>query len=191
MTAKKAQSKAAKKAKAPSDPPAPFAVEMWPADRPRPYERNVKAHTEQAVRRLADVIVRVGVLVPIVVDEAGVIAKGHRTLLACRLLGHREVPVHVARGVPDAELRAWRIADNKLPEDSPWDLAALKAEVADLKAAGLDLAATGFGARELEDLGDLDLGAPGGGGGPGREYTAEDADKARVECPQCGERFYP
>lgn len=118
----------------------------------KPYPRNAKPHTEEAIAKLARVIQRVGLLVPIVVDAKGVILKGHRTRLAALKLGLKRVPVHVAKGLSPADAKAWRLADNRLGQDTAWDEELVGLELGDLKALDFDLGLTGFDAAEIAAL---------------------------------------
>lgn len=86
---------------------------------------------------------------PIVVDEAGVIIAGHTRLLAARRLGLGAVPVHVASGLSEDQVRAYRLADNRTAEEAQWNQKLLAAEVGLLQEAGFDLALTGFSAAEI------------------------------------------
>jgi len=57
---------------------------------------------------------------------AGVIVVGHSRLLAAPKLDLREVPVHVAADLTEAQCRAYRIADNRAGEEARWDDKLLK-----------------------------------------------------------------
>jgi DNA modification methylase len=67
----------------------------------------------------------------------------------------RQVPVLVATDLTPEQIRAYRIADNRTNEETAWDLGVLKTELLDLKGS-LDLALTGFDARELTFLQPID-----------------------------------
>jgi ParB-like chromosome segregation protein Spo0J len=60
---------------------------------------------------------------PILIAEDGTIIAGHARVLAARKLGLQEVPVVVARGWSEAQIRAYVIADNKLAEKNKESLA--------------------------------------------------------------------
>jgi ParB-like chromosome segregation protein Spo0J len=89
---------------------------------------------------------------PIVVDGEGVIIAGHTRLLAAKHLGLTEVPVHVAAGLTPAQVKAYRLMDNRSHEESGWDYEKLSAELFDLDALDIDMKLTGFGDDELADL---------------------------------------
>lgn len=102
-----------------------------------PYERNQKKHDERQIRNVANSIKRFGWQQPIVIDGKGVVVIGHCRLLAAQMLGLDEVPVTVADGLTEDEIRELRIADNKTNE-SEWDWEKLKIDVCELKFDGFD-----------------------------------------------------
>lgn len=77
----------------------------------------------------------------------------------------------VARGWSAAQVRAYRIADNKLAENAGWDEELLQAEFADLRAADFDVLLTGFSASELL---------------PFEGESTETVVRPAVLCPTCG-----
>jgi hypothetical protein len=89
---------------------------------------------------------------PIVVDEQMVIVVGHTRYLAAKKLGMSQVPVHVARGLSPAQVKAYRLMDNRSHENAEWDDPLLKLELQDLKLDDFNLELTGFDEQELEKL---------------------------------------
>ena len=85
-----------------------------------PYSMNAKVHPEEQIANVANSIKRFGWQQPIVVDDNNVVVIGHCRLMAAKRLGLQEVPVTVASGLTDEEIRELRIADNKTNESS-WD----------------------------------------------------------------------
>jgi DNA modification methylase len=77
-------------------------------------------------------------------------------LLAGQLLKCAEVPVHVAADLTPAQIRAYRLADNRTNQETDWDEERLSLELAELKDDGFDLALTGFDDAELDLLLDVD-----------------------------------
>ena len=102
-----------------------------------PYGNNSKKHDKKQVDNVANSIKRFGWQQPIVVDENGVVVIGHCRLLAAKSLGMKEVPVTVASGLTDDEIKELRIADNKTNE-SPWDLGTLQDDLIGLDFEGFD-----------------------------------------------------
>jgi DNA modification methylase len=126
-------------------------VELVPITRVIPYARNPRRN-EAAISKVAASIREFGFRQPIVVDDGMVVVVGHTRLEAARRLGFEEVPVHVAEGLTPAQLRAYRLADNRLHEDSEWDQKLLECELLELKDLDFDLGLTGFEPDEIERL---------------------------------------
>jgi ParB-like chromosome segregation protein Spo0J len=74
-------------------------VATWSLDRIKPYERNARTHSEHQIELLSNLMTRYGVDQPIVVDENGVILKGHGRRLAALKAGFKTYPVVVMRGL--------------------------------------------------------------------------------------------
>jgi hypothetical protein len=72
--------------------------------------------------------------------------------MAGQKLGLVDVPVMVARGWSEAQIRAYVIADNRLAENASWNEELLRVELGDLKVQGFDLALIGFNESDLDDL---------------------------------------
>lgn len=125
-------------------------IEWRSPDSVKPYGRNNKKHTESTIKKLADKIRQFGWDVPIVVDGSGVIIKGHRRHQASLLLKLKQVPVIVRTDLSREEVRAARLADNRLNDDSLDDMEAIAAELADLDELDFDLDLTGYDEAEIE-----------------------------------------
>lgn len=138
-------------------------VEEWPIERVKPYPGNPRVN-EQAVETVKQSLLAYQFRQPIVVDGEGVIVVGHTRWRAALELGLKKVPVKVAANLSEAEARAYRIADNKIPESSEWDFKMLKAELEDLQRLGFDVDLTGLPRWEIDTL----RGAEGEGTGAGR-----------------------
>src|SRR5271165_589903 len=108
-------------------------LDLWPIDRLIPYARNARKITEAAVDKVAASIKEFGWRQPIVVDVQAVIIVGHVRLRAAKKLGVTEVPVHVASDLTPAQIRAYRLMDNRSHEEVKWDMEMLGAELLELK----------------------------------------------------------
>ncbi|MFM8865613.1 MAG: site-specific DNA-methyltransferase [Limnohabitans sp.] len=132
-------------------------IEMWPLDRLIPYARNARTHSDTQVAQIAASIIEFGFTAPLLVSEDGGILAGHGRLAAARKLHLDAVPVVVLDHLTPTQRRAYILADNQLALQAGWDQELLAVELADLSAAGFDLALTGFSDDELADLlGDIE-----------------------------------
>jgi len=109
-----------------------------------PYARNSRTHSEAQVQQIAASITEFGFTNPVLIDAGGGIIAGHGRVLAAQALGLPEVPVIVLAHLSEAQRRAYVIADNRLAENSGWDLDLLRVELLDL-GSELDLDVLGFG----------------------------------------------
>src|SRR5438270_9994496 len=127
-----------------------MTITMWSLDRIIPYARNARQIPPAAVDKVAASIQEFGWRQPIVVDVNGIIICGHTRLLAAQKLGLREAPVHVAENLTPAQVRAYRLLDNRSHEETTWDFDLLGLELLDLQV-GVDLDLTGFNTDELDE----------------------------------------
>lgn len=110
-----------------------------------PYINNPR-HNDQAVDAVASSIKNFGFKVPIVVDKGNEIVAGHTRLKAAKKLGIEEVPTIVADDLDDNQVRAFRLADNRVAELADWDEEILANELIDID----DIDMSDFGFEELE-----------------------------------------
>src|SRR5436309_10787173 len=125
---------------------------MCSLDRIIPYARNARKIPVSAVDKVAASIHEFGWRQPIVVDGKGVIICGHTRLLAAQKLGLPEAPVHVAENLTPAQVRAYRLLDNRSHEETSWDPDLLGFELMDLRSMGVDLDLIGFDSDELDEF---------------------------------------
>lgn len=97
----------------------------------KPYEKNPRKNDE-AVKYVAASIKEFGFKVPIVVDKDGIIVAGHTRWKAAKKLGLDEVPCIIADDLSDEQIKAFRLADNKVSEKAEWDFDLLGEELDDL-----------------------------------------------------------
>ncbi len=69
--------------------------------------------------------------------------------MAARQLGYAEAPCMVARGWSEAQIKAYRLADNELALHADWNPELLKIEFGELKLLDFDLDLTGFSAQDI------------------------------------------
>jgi hypothetical protein len=161
-----------------------FVVEIWPLHEIKPYEQNARKISEAAIEKVAKSLKEFGWRQPMVVDKDGVLIVGHARRLAAVHLGWVEGPVHVAKDLTDAQIRAYRLMDNRSHEETAWDMDLLVPEIADLKGLDFDLSLTGFNTEEIErflnETPDVEF----------KEYDESVADEVKYStCPECGHVF--
>jgi DNA modification methylase len=120
-----------------------------------PYVNNPR-NNKNAVDKVASSIKEFGFKVPVIIDRENVIVTGHTRLLAAQKLGIAEIPCILADDLTPAQIKAFRIADNKVSEFSEWDEEMLKTEFEGLGELDFDLSLTGFGDDEIGTLLGLD-----------------------------------
>ena len=149
-------------------------IEHLPIDRIRDYANNAKAHPETQVKKIAAAIAEFHWDQPIVVDADLVIIKGHGRYLAAKELGLETVPVVVADYLTPVQVRAARLADNKVAE-SEWFIETLGGELKALQDMGFNVELTGFDLSEIEamNLGGGDEDPPPEDPGPEIDRAAE------------------
>jgi DNA modification methylase len=103
-----------------------------------PYVNNPRKN-DNAVDKVASSIKNYGFKVPIIVDSKNEIIAGHTRLKAAKKLKLKEVPCIIADDLNEQQIKAFRIADNKVGEFAEWDNELLKIEL-----EGLDDMFTGF-----------------------------------------------
>lgn len=116
----------------------------------KPYIRNPRKN-DKTVNLLVEVIPKVGFNVPILIDEKGVIVKGHARYTAAIRLGMSEVPCVVTHADEEA-IRLDRISDNKISEFSEWDVEELMHELDAISIDDINLGDFGFPVDDLEQL---------------------------------------
>jgi ParB-like chromosome segregation protein Spo0J len=158
-----------------------------------PYERNAKIHPDEQIDQIANSLEAFGWQQPVVIDKDGVIIVGHGRYLAAEKLTKQgkkkkyrwndskpfdwnKVPCKSADTMTEDEIKAYRLADNKLNE-SPWDRALRDSELEDIS---LNMEDFGF----LDDVGEFDESVL-------NDLFADAPEKEKepktIKCPHCGE----
>ena len=140
---------------------APERIEQWPLERLKPYARNAKTHGADQVAKIAGQHGAVRLDVAVLVAEDGEVIAGHGRILAAAQLGLTEAPVIVLDHLTEEQRRAYRLADNRLPEMSEWNEALLAGELQELAADDFHLPMLGFSDAELDQLLAFDAGGEG------------------------------
>lgn len=111
-----------------------------------PYENNPR-HNDDAVGAVAESIKEFGFKVPIVIDRDNVIVTGHTRCKAAKMLGLQKVPCIRADDLNEDEIKAFRLADNKVSELATWDNTKLVLELSDID---MDMSGFGFEIPDIE-----------------------------------------
>ena len=117
-----------------------------------PYANNPRINDGEAVDRVASSIKEYGFKNPIIIDKDNVIVAGHTRYKAAQKLNLDTVPTIRADDLTPAQIKAFRLADNKVAEYSSWDNELLSIELEELQELDFDLDLTGFEEFEIESL---------------------------------------
>lgn len=114
--------------------------------------KNPRTHSSRQLRQIARSIETFGFVVPVLIDSGLNVIAGHGRILAARQLGWSEVPTIRLEHLTDAQVKALRIADNRLGEISLWDDRLLAEQLKELSELDVDfeLEATGFEMAEID-----------------------------------------
>ena len=141
-----------------------------------PYENNPR-YNDEAVEYVANSIREFGFRVPIIVDRNNVIVAGHTRYKASLELGLKEVPCIVADDLTDEQVKAFRLADNKVGEIAQWNYEKLEEELMELKTINKEL--FGFDEDINFDWNDVD------------EISMDNYEAPEhiiIQCPYCNHR---
>ena len=114
----------------------------------KPYEKNPRKN-DNAVDAVASSISQFGFKNPIVIDGNNVIICGHTRYKAAQKLGLEKVPCVVADDLTDEQIKAYRLADNKVAELAEWDIDLLGEELDGI--FDIDMSDFGFDLTEEEE----------------------------------------
>lgn len=130
----------------------PLTVVYRPTGSLVPDPRNARTHPKRQIAQLVASIEEFGFTNPILAGPDGKVIAGHGRLLAAKQKGLAEVPVIELVGLTEPQIRALRIADNKIALNAGWDIEILKLELADLSLPeiDIDLGLTGFSSGEID-----------------------------------------
>ena len=116
-----------------------------------PYENNPRIN-DYAVKKVLESIKEFGFQNPILVDKDKVIIAGHTRREASLLAGLETVPYIIAENLTPEQVKAYRIADNKLGELATWDENMLKEELLEIQEQEIPLEVLGFTEIDLQQI---------------------------------------
>lgn len=119
----------------------------------KPYEKNPRKN-DNAVDAVASSISQFGFKNPIVIDGNNVIICGHTRYKAAQKLGLDVVPCVIADDLTEEQIKAYRLADNKVAELAEWDIDLLGEELDDI--FDIDMSDFGFDIAGEQDSGTVE-----------------------------------
>jgi DNA modification methylase len=122
----------------------------------KPYDDTARVHSRAKRRKMNTLLRRFGQLGAILIDERDQIIDGHLVADTLKGLGETEVKVVVIANRDPAEIKAIRLAVNRLAMEATWDTPKLKRELEDLLALSFDMELTGFDTVEIDQTLDID-----------------------------------
>ena len=137
-----------------------------------PYENNPRIN-DDAVEYVKNSIKEFGFKVPIVIDKNNIIIAGHTRLKASQELNLEEVPCIIADDLSEEQIKAFRLADNKVAEKSMWDYSKLDEElegIFNIDMSMFDFSSDDINWNDIEDLSD---------------ETYDKPEHNMLECPSC------
>lgn len=117
-----------------------------------PYSKNPRKN-DDAVEYVANSIKEFGFKVPVVIDSEGVIVAGHTRVKAAEKLKLDEVPCIIADDLTEEQIKAFRLADNKVSEVANWDCALLDEELQDIN--DIDMSIFGFDMSAFDEAAEI------------------------------------
>ena len=114
----------------------------------KPYKNNPR-NNKEAIEYVANSIKEFGFKVPIIIDKNNEIIAGHTRLLASKELKLKEVPCIIADDLTEEQVKAFRLADNKVSEIAEWDFDLLEQELEEIQ--DIDMSMFDFDLSVLDD----------------------------------------
>ena len=154
-------------------------IKQIPIDHLVPYAKNPRKITK-AIPLVAESIKSFGFNVPITINNMidKIIVSGHTRYEAARKLGMENVPYIELNHLSDMDIRKYRLADNRVSDESEWDKNLLRNELAELELnSKLDaewFKNIGFSQEEIAQA------------LAGTMKEQEEAKQKTLECPKCG-----
>lgn len=119
-----------------------LVIEYVDIDKVTPYHKNARLNDGDATEKVAASIKEFGFQQPILVDDNNIIITGHTRLKAALSLGIDKIPIAHAVNLTDDQIKAYRLADNRVAEFSLWDFELLTDELSELTT--IDMSEFGF-----------------------------------------------
>jgi hypothetical protein len=128
-------------------------IERIAVDDLKTNKNRIKIHSSDQIAKLAGLIIEFGFTVPLLVDGSNEIIAGRGRWLAAKSLGMPVVPCVRTTHLNDHQIRALILSDNRVAEDSVWDMPELKIELGALRE--FDEALLGLSSFSFEEIDDI------------------------------------
>lgn len=126
----------------------------------KPYKKNPRKN-EEAIPYVMESIKQFGFKNPVILDKDNVIVAGHTRIESAKRLGITEIPCIYADDLTDEQIKAFRLADNKVGEIAEWDIDLLDTELDDI--LNIDMSDFGFEKtidekiKEAKEMGEVEF----------------------------------
>ena len=119
-----------------------------------PYALNARVHTDEQVDQIGRSMQEFGFTNPVLVDKNNVLIAGHGRVLAAERIGLKLIPAIQLEGLTPDQVRAYRLADNKICDNAGWDEDLLRVELEYLTSTEIDFDVdlTAFSTPEIDLL---------------------------------------
>lgn len=147
-------------------------IKYIPIKNIKPYKNNPRLN-EKAIPYVMNSIKEFGFKNPVILDKENVIICGHTRVESAKRLDMKEIPVIYADDLTEEQVKAFRLADNKVAEKSQWDFGKLDEELENILDIDMSLFDFDVNTDDLElDYED--------------EETNNEVEKKLCKCPKCG-----
>ena len=148
-------------------------IKYIPINEVKPYKNNPRLN-EEAIPYVMNSIKEFGFKNPIILDKNNVIVAGHTRLESAKRLDMKEVPAIYADDLSEEQVKAFRLADNKVSEKAQWDFSKLDEELENI--LDIDMSMFDFNINNTDDIDLDDFFEP---------EQEKEKEKKLIECPYC------
>lgn len=115
------------------------------------YACNPRRHSQRQLTKIAASIGEFGFVVPVLVTSDGELITGEARVAAAKQAGLTSVPTIGIHHLSEAQVKAFRLADNRLADLAEWDLESLAAEIEEILATSeVQIDILGWDTAELD-----------------------------------------
>jgi hypothetical protein len=132
--------------------------EFVPITKLKASDDGARTHNKKQLNKIVTSLRAFGQVNPLVIDEHGGVIDGNARLEVLKACGFDEVAVMRVTGLTGAEIKALRLALNRIPQDAGWENEKLREVFQALVEAKMDIDLTGFDAVEVDHILEIDYG---------------------------------